>query len=270
MSAGKKKVADAASANTGLRGDCGARLRGGHSNAAGIDTPLHEGMGIRVNSCPQMHWLGGWAVSESTMAEIAHRHLPQFEHYIYAPTQDGLEALRTAVCAPDSRVSLLGGYSTGAFLLLREMPAWGVRPPLRLFAPFVDFREESGLGGRVAVARVKLLLRRLRTAPLTAVADFYTQSVLSLPAPQELPYAADALTWGIEQLAQTQVELDALEAFLDANAPLALRAWVGADDALLDATRIAELLPHCKVLGGAGHDFDALLAACVVSGGIGE
>lgn len=187
--------------------------------------------------------------------------------------------------APD----IIAGYSTGAFLLLRELgkenasgtaaqeAATASPLPLLLFAPFVDFRAESGLGGRVVSTRLKLLLRRLRTAPLQAVSDFYQQAQIALPAPQQLPYAEADLIWGIEQLADSAVSTEALEHLRaagniagDTATGHSLNAWIGAQDTLLEANTVASAFAHgrCHVCASASHDLTTLLRAARNSGGL--
>lgn len=247
---------------------------------------------------PCVHWLGGWGLAQQDMLAIAQELLPQARHRVWTPGAASLNALCSQL-ETDSGIAcgesasgafggrepvngdsasgggtvILAGYSTGAFLLLRElhrlMPLLVRGLPLLLFAPFVDFRAESDLGGRVVTTRLKLLLRRLRVAPLAAVADFYHQSNIALPAPQALPYASADLIWGIEQLAQTAVSAENLATLRNA-AGLDIRAWVGAADALLDAQKIASLFAAgvCRIEQNASHDFGSLLKAAIAEGGL--
>lgn len=253
-------------------------------SAAALAHSVPAGAACNAERRPRVGWLGGWGVAPEAMLAIVQRLLPAAEHRVFAPTQAGLAQLQTLAQTQPQEMDFLGGYSTGAFLLLREAPHWKHCPPLRLFAPFLDFRAEAGLGGRVVTTRLKLLLRRLRVAPLEAVVDFYLQSGIALTVPQALPYAAEDLLWGIEQLAQTSVSgatVAALAAAAQAQgggdvavqeaSPLegiACRCWVGAADALLDGARIAPLLPDCCLLPGVTHDFESLLCAALNGGGV--
>lgn len=254
-------------------------------------------------------WLGGWGIAEADMLAIVQRLLPEAEHRVLPPTAASLAhlhqqlrgtvpasaaeksdatavAVSAAISGTDSAIlpiaksgadvssvtEIIAGYSTGAFLLLRDFAdcfsATARRTPLRLFAPFADFRAEGALGGRVVTTRLKLLLRRLRSVPLAAVADFYQQSNIALPPPTALPYAQADLIWGIEQLAETSWSQSTLT-FVRDNRIADLRAWVGEGDALLEAGKIATLFPGetCQVVSNATHDLGSLLCVAVGEGG---
>lgn len=222
------------------------------------------------------------------MLAIAQQGMPQAEHRVFAPTQTAFKNLcaefapaqesATAGIAAEPRSNapapILAGYSTGAFLLLRELeqraPLFTHRPRLLLFAPFVDFRAEAGLGGRVVTTRLKLLLRRLRSDPLAALADFYHQSEIRLDPPAALPYAQADLVWGIEQLAQTSVCATVLGRLRRNETGLPITAWVGGSDALLDAQQTTALFApgQCRIAQGASHDLASLLAAATAEGAL--
>lgn len=234
-------------------------------------------------------WLGGWALAESDMLATIQQLLPQASHRVLEPTESSLELLhreltngaqhttqttaqRTTLASAQPQI--IAGYSTGAFLLLREIerfaPLLAPNSRILLFAPFVDFRAESGLGGRIVATRLKLLLRRLRSDPLAAIADFYTQSGIALSPPATLPYALPDLLWGIEQLAQTVVPPQALAQLRNGEPPLSISAWIGASDALLDAQTIAtHFAPGvCRITDNASHDLASMLAVADTDGGL--
>ncbi|MEM9157939.1 MAG: hypothetical protein AAGB46_02730 [Verrucomicrobiota bacterium] len=149
-----------------------------------------------------------------------------------------------------SKASVLIGYSTGAFLLLQNEDLWERFEEVVLFAPFEDFKAEAGKGGRVKEAQMKYLLRWLQKDPLAALGDFYARAGLDRKTPTELPYALEDLVWGIERLLSDSVKGDALGR---------ARAFVGAEDALLDATEIRRMYPNVEVIEGATHELRGLL-----------
>lgn len=97
-----------------------------------------------------------------------------------------------------------------------------------------------------------MLLRFLRRDPLGALTDFTERADLHTGAASgELPYAAEDLIWGIGQLRDQIAE--------PPSASLPVRAWIGAQDALLDAGALRDQWPEVTVLPGAGHDLSDLL-----------
>lgn len=252
-------------------------------------------------------WLGGWGIAEADMLASVQRLLPEAKHRVLLPTAASLSLLReqlrsTAAIASASAATtgagktlstitetevkggaaihanapaateIIAGYSTGAFLLLREFADYFLQAnaaqPLRLFAPFADFRAESALGGRVVLTRLKLLLRRLRTAPLAAIADFYQQSGIALPPPATLPYPQAELIWGIEQLAETALSEKTIKLIKNTK-NTDFKVWIGAGDPLLDACQIASLFASgsCQIAADAAHDLHPLLHAALCDGG---
>ncbi len=185
----------------------------------------------------RVSWIGGWGLPEHYTRGIAESVLPQAEHTVYLPTQAGMDSL-------DGDCDALVAYSLGTFLYLREAKKVAPQCKIVLVAPFGDFRLESGRGGKTQTTKVRFLLRWLRRDPRAALADFYHRSGLNLPAPEDLPYAVEDLSWGIEQLAETEL-------------PVAIHeevALVGDADALLAHAPLAEEFSRLEVVSGAGHD----------------
>jgi hypothetical protein len=149
---------------------------------------------------------------------------------------------------------LAGGYSFGAFLLLKH--AEKVNVPALLIAPFFAYTAEANLGGKVRQVQDRYLARWLRREPCAAFADFYQRAGLGLSAPEGLPYELDDLAWGLEQLAREKAR------------PRLPNGWtgiVGDRDPLLDATTLVATEPKIRVIQGVGHHPAALLEA--VAGG---
>lgn len=152
---------------------------------------------------------------------------------------------------------VLIGYSTGAFLLMAEPELAATFERRILLAPFLDFKAESGMGGRTRLAQLKYLLRWLARDPSAALADFYKRAGLGLQPPLELPVSPIDLQWGIERLLHDAQRADALRPF---------DAHVGSEDSLIDASRLRELAPGVRIHPGLGHDLEDLLKAMVKEG----
>lgn len=148
----------------------------------------------------------------------------------------------------------LMAYSTGAFLVMQNMDAISRFKNVLLLAPFFDFKEEANLGGKVGTAQLKYLLRWLRKDPLAAVNDFRKRAGLGDEALAELPENEAALTWGIQALISDSVEPEL---------PDRVRGFIGAEDPLLDATRLACLSDSIEIIPEAGHALGGLLPALI-------
>jgi len=192
-------------------------------------------------------WLMGWAVPEAWFGPLARQVWPDAEHVFVAAEPDALAQLEKA-----GPFDWVAGYSLGSLLLLGEAARASRLGRVALLAPIFAFPREAELGGRVARVQVKQLSRWLRRDARAALADFYARAGLDVP-PEYAPAAAtDALLWGLERL-----ENDRAEPPLPAN----WRAWCGADDALLDATRLCALAPSVQIVAEATHHPAALLRA---------
>ena len=189
----------------------------------------------------------GWAVPEAWFAPLARQALPEAEHVFVAAEPDALAQLEKA-----GPFDWVAGYSLGSLLLLREAARADRLGRVALLAPIFAFPREAELGGRVAQAQVRQLSRWLRRDAPAALADFYTRAELEVP-PEYTPAAAtDILWWGLERLANDRAVPPLPEGW---------RAWCGANDALLDATRLGELAPSVQIVTGGTHHPAALLRA---------
>lgn len=192
-------------------------------------------------------WLGGWGLTPTWQADALARFWPQADHVVLYPGKLCIAKLNERLNTEE--FDGLGGYSLGAFLLLRELKN-EPRLPVQLLAPILDFKAEAALGGRIKRAHLTALLRWLQRDPLAALNDFYQQAGLSVDQADTLPYKVDDLIWGIEQLQTTSVAHWRREQF---------RALVGERDALLDPVMLQQLWPELTILPGAGHDLHELL-----------
>ncbi|WP_269540862.1 hypothetical protein [Cerasicoccus fimbriatus] len=197
-------------------------------------------------------WVGGWGLSSSEQQCAFAERWPEFEHTVLVP--DSLCIAELVRFCREYEVERIGGYSLGAFLLLREY-AQLPELPIMLLAPILDFKREALKGGRVDGRRLSVLLRWLRRDPLAALQDFYQQAGIARDASEVLPYDFDALYWGIEQLAGPGVEHWRRDN---------IRACVGERDHLLDAVQLQQRWPDLLILPDAGHDFKELLQEVAV------
>ena len=183
-----------------------------------------------------MLWVGGWGIAPAWGLAQVEARFPNMEHVWRAPGADVLEDFES--------FDRQAGYSLGANLLLRA----GLGHRALLLAPFVDFKKEAGLGGRVSLSQLHYVQRWLLRDPLAALNDFFERAALAYRA-TELPYAKEDLLWGLEQLM----------ANTDAGIARGCTAVLGLEDPLLDAEALAGFFEKTERLPGVGHDLAGLL-----------
>jgi malonyl-CoA O-methyltransferase len=192
-------------------------------------------------------WLMGWAVPEAWFAPLARQALPEADHVFVAAGPEALAQLEEA-----GPFDWVAGYSLGSLLLLCAAARADRLGRVALLAPIFAFPREAKLGGRVAQTQVRQISRWVvRDAP-AALADFYARAGLDVSPEYAPSTATDILCWGLERLEKDRAE---------PPFPAGWRAWCGANDALLDATRLRELMPAVQVVAGATHHPAALLRA---------
>jgi len=192
-------------------------------------------------------WILGWAVPEPWFAALARAAFPRAAHVFVAAAPGALGKLETG--APFDWVV---GYSLGTLLLLGWATSDGRWGRVALLAPIFAFPREADLGGRIFRAQLRLLGRQVSRDPQASLADFYQRAGLDVPGNAAAALPVDQLLWGLERL-----EHDAVQPPL----PAGWRAWCGADDALLDATRLQAIDPAVTIVAGATHHPGALLRA---------
>lgn len=200
-------------------------------------------------------WVGGWALDPDAGLQIVTEAFPGRRHQWWLPDPENFHDRLTQLLR--HRTVCLCGYSLGAHLLLEAL-AKGLEwaGPVWLYAPFIDLRVESGLGGRVASAQIQFLRRWLQRDRLGAIADFYQRAGLSLQPPPIAAYPDSALCRGLDMLLQP-----GLHAWPDL--PEACRVIVGAADPLIDSDKLASPAHNTRVIPAAGHDLPSLL--CLTS-----
>ncbi|HXA79673.1 MAG TPA: methyltransferase [Opitutaceae bacterium] len=200
-----------------------------------------EGAAVKIG------WLLGWAVPATWFAPLVRQALPEAEHVFVAAEPDSLAQLEKA-----GPFDWVVGYSLGSLLLLREAARANRLGRVTLLAPIFAFPREAELGGRVAQTQVRQLSRWLRRDAPAALADFYARAGLDVPPEPAPAVATDILLWGLERLENDRAE---------PPLPAGWRAWCGASDALLDATRLCEIAPSVQIVAEATHHPAALLRA---------
>jgi hypothetical protein len=192
-------------------------------------------------------WVLGWAVPEPWFAALVQTALPKAEHVFLAAT-----ALALAQLEATGPFDHIVGYSLGSQILLGAPERVSRLGSVALLAPIFAFSAEETLGGRASRTQVRQLARWLARDPSAALQDFYARAGLDVPAELTPKGTAEELPWGLVRLANDRVE---------PPLPDGLRAWCGADDALLDARKLQTLEPRVRVVAGATHHPAALIAA---------
>ena len=184
-------------------------------------------------------WVNGWGIPAEWLRNLAAGIFPDAAHTVVPPLAEH-ELLHER-----NRFDRVAGYSLGAFLVLREEIQLPCGRPVALLAPYFSFVAEDGLGGRVQRTRLRYLNRWFKREPAGALNDFYERAGLrELSGRSDLPYERKQLLSGLELL---------MNGTVPAAWPERASGFVGADDPLLDATRLHELCPHLKVVSGSGH-----------------
>ena len=195
----------------------------------------------------KMGWLLGWAVPEAWFAPLVRENFPRDEHVFFPAGPEVVARLHAA--GPFDHVV---GHSLGAHLLLAANARGNRIDRVSLLAPIFSFPVEENLGGRVARTQVRHLTRWLRRDPAAALADFYLRAGLDVPAATAPIDETENLLWGLERL-----ECDRVAPSL----PAGWRAWVGADDPMLNAARLATIVPDIMIVPQATHHPIGLLRA---------
>lgn len=180
-------------------------------------------------------WLGGWAIPPTWALSILDKHFPGQSHQWLPPTANTL-----------ANTQPTAAYSLGAALLLRE----NLATPAYLYAPFWDFKRESGQGGKVARAQLLYVRKWIRRDPLAALNDFYRTAGIPLEI-SEIPYPEADLLWGIDQLLE--------DVFLPGS-PIPAQATFGENDTLLDIPALSASFQTPTLVPKASHHLDELLA----------
>lgn len=194
-------------------------------------------------------WVLGWAVPERWFATRMREVIPHAEHRCFAASPNWPDHVRQA-----GAFDLLGGYSLGAHLLLRD-PETANRLASRvgLLAPVRAFAREHGHGGNVSRTQLRYLARWLNADRTAALMDFYARAGLADCDPAEATADRASLQWGLERLLNDEVVNPAL--------PAGWRGYVGERDPLLDARTTAAALTGVTRVPNATHEPAALARA---------
>jgi len=191
--------------------------------------------------------LNGWGIEASVMKmRMQELGLPVWR--VVQPFPDW-EA-ETAARLPEAEAVL--AYSTGALLLLSRPELLAKARRTAFFAPILGFLAEWDLGGRTRRGQVAYLRRWLRRDPQSALADFHRRAGLTgKPSDRLAEERLEELDGGLVQLQERRVPPERLRG---------REAYMGYGDTLLDAERMAALVPGLVAAPGAGHDAGSILA----------
>ncbi len=226
-------------------------------------------------------WVLGWAIPEPWFATLAHAAFPEAQHHFFVPSPSVIDTVEAA-----GPFDVIYGYSLGSLLLLLNAARVSQLGRVDLLAPIFAFPREDALGGRVSRTQVRQLARWLPRDPAAALTDFYhraglgiecragsphpavaecipeftpndfasidRQSVAPLPSPVPCLLSPPDLLWGLARLEQDRVI---------PSLPPTWSAYVGENDALLDATQLHALDPRIEIVPQATHHPAALIRA---------
>jgi hypothetical protein len=196
--------------------------------------------------CDTWAWISGWAICPERFKAAAEKALPQYEHIVLAPKPRAVEQVLA------TGATRIGGYSLGSLLLLDALPRFSEQIELTCLAPFTAFCAESQRGGTTPRATLQLLQARLSKQHSNAIKLFSLFAGLCVETAVTLPYAADDLSWGLQQLASVEVNRTSLQR---------AKGLVGLTDPLVRATVLQSEWAHCILSDTATHRYDSLLAA---------
>jgi len=222
-----------------------------------------------MNVNKKVLWIGGWGINPTELRALVSRELVNGTHTV-APPSPKLEAM---LAQSMHEFDVIIGYSLGAFLLLQYIQNQAVKSKednfivpaffdsskeFILIAPFLDFKSESGKGGKVSLTQLRYLERMLKRSPVEAINDFYLRAQLSLPPITALPYPIEDLQWGISQLITQSITTSF-------SLPLKTSILLGEKDPLLDSASLAKtfnllMRPNkIQLINNQGHDLTGFL-----------
>jgi hypothetical protein len=190
-------------------------------------------------------WISGWAVCPDRFKAAAEAALPNYQHEVLAPTPDAFDAVRS------SGAARIGGYSLGSLILLSELERLPEGIEVTCLAPFTAFCEEQQRGGTTPLASLRLLQKRVETQPEKAIKLFYRLAGLTDEPTDQLPYPVEYLSWGLEQLADLQVDTTLL---------CRVKGYVGLTDALVSGTMLQSQWANCDLIENCSHSYNELFA----------
>ena len=187
-------------------------------------------------------WVSGWGIDPDFFHAYAEHTFPMFNHTVREPSPENL---------PMRGFDWIVGYSLGCNVALQGLSEFNPSAKLALIAPFLAFAKESGQGGKITSAEVKLTKKTLRVDPLLAIHSFYEKACLNHSI-TKLPYEYNHLSWGLDVLLTSKPKADSLT-----KADFVI---MGDADPLIEHDKIFPHFPRENlVLSDAGHDFQELL-----------
>ncbi len=171
---------------------------------------------------------------------------------LLAPTESAAEAATSA--------SWVVAWSFGAFRVLQAAACGQTfAGQVVLLAPFISFAAEHGWGGRCTLTQLRWLKRWMARDSLSALHDFYQRA--GIPSLAMTTDASLMDEWGRGLDTMMEDTGRGIADHFAGGLPSNFSAVVGESDPLLDARRIAEVLPGTRVIPGAGHECGPLFAA---------
>lgn len=191
-------------------------------------------------------WISGWGIPHAQMLQCLNQKLPQHTHHIHHPVAQTAHLLKMHPRGFDS----IAGYSLGALLILihlehlRDIPTY-------LFAPFLDLKQESMLGGRIPKTHLKATRKSLIKDPMQTLTSFHTFAQTH-PASvfKALPYPLEDLIWGLDLIISSTIKFN--------NAPN-ITSFIGENDRLIDSQKLQNKIPGLNIIKNANHSLESLV-----------
>ena len=191
-------------------------------------------------------WVSGWAIAPDRFRSAVERALPDDSHQVLAPKPDALATVRA------SDADRIGGYSLGSLILLSALQQLPEAVPILCLAPFISFCKEDSSGGTTPAAMLQALQQRLRTRPQKALQLFYRLAGLTAEPSHDLPYPAEHLEWGLDQLAHLKADTTLLTR---------VSGIAGLTDPLINCNEMRAQWQACNFVEECSHDYQQLLTA---------
>jgi hypothetical protein len=195
----------------------------------------------------------GWAVPPEWFAEQIRVVFPGTDVQTVYP-QDPFDASLAETIIAESAADWYVGHSLGSLWLMHHRNKLPDRALKILLSPILGFTREKSQGGKTSNSQLQFFSRAIQknTADPFPFMDFYKMCNLQIPNNllKTLP-DKPTLVRGLKFLSDIEVPATAADGFI---------ALTGENDPLTDAAELQRRIPQMKIVPGASHNPEPLLA----------